>query len=701
MYRFAKSKGKKKDKNSKTIRFRKEGFGTIEMAPALKSLVFGTAKLDSTYFEKRQEETQGKDVLTKVRAYDKLGELRKEKTPYGTLAMGSGIGAVASGLALYKISPKSQTVKILLGSLTALSGSASLYCTYKWNKTRQIEVGQNEQDKRLKINTDWIQTIKNDPILFSRVDEAKVKSYMKYNAVSSLYNGVSKFINFDTLQEQEKDPITNEGVDIKHESYPAWVDKTKITVGSKQFHKDIQSCLVREYANYDAPAWSSLDIEGLSHSIEDESYGAINNFGLLNRDSWITYKDASFFSCASPIIRNGVPKFYHIKAGQVFATARSGEEISFKDYYINGDNFQDWRKLDDVPSNAIIIGSRFVITSGNFPADRAKQRWQEYSRLTYDQIFSGIRFPSYGSELSIINDYLLNLRPDLWYFSRPGYPSTISTGKNTDFMERGLAPILSSYGEQFVQSHLFQPFMTNCRFMCFSKQDFIKLKAALSYQLVPLESQVAQVLRIVSIVVSVIASLVTTIVSFGSASAPAWAGTVSVIVMALTTGLNLASQYLEGGPAAFIGPLMEGISGMWDGIKSSFQNTGQSLDIHFDKSALIFANKVKDFTGRIIAPTEPHMVTLSKILGTVGNDITGNWDVISGKLSTFLPDFPDLSISRLQTIQDEMFNNPVMQETNTMFMEAKLAAENQIRSKVNEVNSNLLGYDVSKLAMLY
>jgi len=652
-----------------------------------------SAMLDSRFFDRRQTTTQGKDLLSSTISADKLGDLLVESRPYGKLAIGAGVGSLASGIAAYKISSKSKQVKVLLTALSVIAGGSSLYCAYKWNKTRNLEVGAGVSEKRLLRNTNWLQGLLADPELFPRVDGARVESYMKYNRTSDLYHGTTKFVNFDTRQEQKKDTITGEGVDITYENYPDWVDKSKITVGQKEFNKNIHNYIVSQYATLPQERWESLDIEGFKYSIEDESIGRINNFGLLNRDAWLTYKDVNFFSCANPIIKDGLPTFYHLKLGELWATARRGEQVEFKDRYINADNYNDWRKLSDVPANAIIIGSRLSLWNGDYPINYVKQKWSEYSGLTYDQIFSG------NAGTSLVFDNILGLRPDLWYFSRPGFPASISNGLFSSFS----APAFMPNVEDFFKSGLFQPFMLNCRFLCFSKQELVRMMEQIRYVLSPLPSMAAQTIRIVSIVLSVVASLVTTIVSFGSASAPAWASTVSVILMALQTGISLAAKYLESGPAAFVGGLMDGISGLWEGVRKSFDDTNFSLGIHFDSSALVFVDKIKDVVHKTIAPTETHMNVIANTLGLVGNNIVSEWGIVYRKLSSLIPDFPDLSETQRQLIQDSIFNNPGLADTNTRFMETKITAENAIKNKIAEVNQTLtaVGKDVTRLAILY
>ncbi|MBU1173560.1 MAG: hypothetical protein KKD44_28665 [Proteobacteria bacterium] len=628
----------------------------------------------------------------------------KKPSHYGMYAIGSGVVSAAAGAGAY-FAPVSKPVKILFGVISGLAGCGAVYSTAKYVQAKRIEAGRDESEKGLASNATWLKKLNSIDKFKNKEYADKIQSYLDFNKISRY----SKFVNFDTLQIEGKDPVTGIGADVYYDNYPEWIDKDKITVGEKTFNKKVHNWLNDHYAQqrYSSTVqYEKTDIDGYRTNEEPE-LGIFNNYGLMNRDAWISYKGANFFSCANPPVKNGWPVWYNILYTRVWDGEGDPDIAVPRQYFVNGNNYNQWTtNFTEIPNNAIIVGTRFL-NSPPLKSDYAlddfwnmvREAWAHYGSLTYEDIFEG-RVDEYFYNESLQQRLLT--RPDLWMFGKPMLPSSIEEGK-WDYNTFPFIRKLNFYGEpsDFMQSGLFQPYGLNCRYLCCTKDDFIKLISAIHYRLPPPpdNSGIAGLLKMIAIVIVVVAALITTVASWGTDTVPGWATAVSLIAGILAQGLNLAAKYLDN-PEEFKGTLLEGVAGLWSGIKGSLENTDIKLNTHFSKSALVFVEKVKDFSGRVIATADAHYEQIEYALKTVGNNIVGGdeWNSVQEWLGGVV-DLPSLSEGTRKQIQDAIVD--ATQGTQERFIEEKIKAEVAVRTKVSDMNEILRRQGIDKLAVLY
>ena len=259
-----------------------------------------------------------------------------------------------------------------------------------------------------------------------------------------------------------------------------------------------------------------------------------------------------------------------------------------------------------------------------------------------------------------------------------------------------------AFRECFIQSQLFQPFDLNFNFFIMNKNSFKSFMERVVFKGIELpedKSFISALLKIGAVVLSVVSAVIVSVASYGSASIPAWAGAVSVISTVLATGMSMASKYLEQGMSGFVGGIPQMISNMWIGIKGTLNNLNTQIDTHFNNSAVAFLNGIKEFTGQLIEHTEPYVEIIKNSLKDVALDLKNNYEYLNYAMTSLIPSMPSLDYDLASRLEQYIIS--ATQATNSLFMEAKMRTENEIITKIQEVDSNLYDNNVNKLDILY
>jgi hypothetical protein len=394
--------------------------------------------------------------------------------------------------------------------------------------------------------------------------------------------------------------------------------------------------------------------------------------------------------------------YFHLTEHRISQTTQ-GPEFDYYDKFINAQNYEDIiTDVNRLPPDSIIIGTRQFFTEyglNNF--ETLKDTWRRNAGLTFTDIENMINQIDQLPPEQIRDLVYLSFRPDLWFLSPPAIPA-LSTGD--------LHPpfLLLNKSNNFMQSSFFQPFDVNYNYLTFTLDDFRNFGVYFPGIELPDTSQLVAILNVASKIIAVVSAVVMTVVSLGADTVPAWAIAVTTILTAVASGLNMASQYLEGGAVALPEGIAQAVAGLWGGIKGNLTGLADKLNIHFNNSALVFLNGIEEKMGVVIDRVEPYINAIRDSLADIGLNLQDNYQYLNTYLKGLIPNFPTLDASIARELQNYLVSNPALQGTNQAWMEAQLRTKDDIVSRIRQVDDNLISTTllpnknaITKLDILY
>jgi len=649
--------------------------------------------------------------------------------PYGKIAVGTGAGAVGLGVATY-FAPVPTPVKVIMGAISAMLAGGTVYSAVKYNEVRRIQAGADVADKITKLNAQWLSRTREFGHLIQnavagqteeeRKKQVQVVNYIKYNKYSQIVKFKNAFQSTGITDEEGNTETVAE--------YPDWIDQSKITTGKNEWNEwandlknRVMQTLMRIAPFHVVGAKETYYLtKQLSPEIKPEDTITRNKFKYIGENDYGMQSNDCLFNtnyCSNILTCSSIPQvvtrpvFFHVMS--MFHGGASDESSQFAETFININNYDEhYDSIDRLPRDSIIIGSRVAMNGTD--TESLFNVWKGYSNITYTDLESMLQKYenlSYGEAWNLFNSsrqefenffhfLILTYRPDLSFLSLPAIPATLEG----DIKQ---IPLLLNKASNFIQSALFQPFDLNYNYLLFTLDQFIAFRREVVFRGIELpdNSIWAKILKIASVVISVVCAVVMTVASFGTDTIPAWAMAVTVILSVVASGLSLASQYLEGGVSELPAGIAQAVAGLWSTLKGNLTGLADKLNIHFNNSALAFLNGIEEKMGVVIDRVEPYINVIRDSLADIGLNLQDNYQYLNTYLKGLIPNFPTLDSSIARELQNYLVSNPALQGTNQAWMEVQERVKADIISKITEVDSNLVSQTgkqaITKLDILY